>query len=193
VGLFAPEHPFPAAMQDAMAAYRWLLDEGYSEKHLVIGGDSAGGGLALQTLIGLRDAQSPLPAAAFFLSPVTDMVYFDGESYSTHAHLDPLLTLQMSRNNLPHYVGDNDPATPLLYPAKMDLSGLPPMCIHVGDREILLSDSVRFAERGRGDQVEVQFKIWAGMWHVFQASARYVPEARHSISEIGRFVVNHLG
>jgi monoterpene epsilon-lactone hydrolase len=189
----APEYPFPAAMQDAVWAYRWLLDKGYSEGHLVIGGDSAGGGLGLQTLIALRDEKSPLPAAAFFLSPVTDWVRFDGESYSTRCKVDPLNTPEMCRFTASHYVGGSDPETPLLSPANMDLSGLPPLCIHVGDREILLSDSVRLAERAHACRVDVEFKIWASMWHVFQTSARFVPEARQSLNEIGRFVVNHVG
>jgi acetyl esterase/lipase len=189
----APEHPFPAAMQDAITAYRWLLDKGYPEGHLVIGGDSAGGGLVLQTLIALRDEGSPLPAAAFFLSPVTDWVRFDGESYSTRADVDPLNTLEMCRFTASHYVDGNDPETPLLSPANIDLSCLPPLCIHVGDREVLLSDSVLLAERARACAVDVELKIWPSMWHVFQTSARFVPEARQSIDEIGRFVVNHVG
>jgi acetyl esterase/lipase len=188
----APEYPFPAAMQDAMSAYRWLLDKGYTQKNVAIGGDSAGGGLALQTLIALRDEETPLPAAAFFLSPVTDMVYLDGESYTTRVHLDPMVIPENCRIIMPHYVSDNDPDTPLLSPARMDLSRLPPLCVHVGDHEILLSDSVRLAERARAFNVDVVFKIWPRMWHVFQAAARWVPEARQSIDEIGRFVMKHL-
>jgi acetyl esterase/lipase len=189
----APEYPFPAAMQDAVSAYRWLLETGYTEEHVVIGGDSAGGGLALQTLIALRDEESPLPAAAFFLSPMTDWVRFDGESYSTRRNVDPLNTPEMCRSTASYYVGGNDPETPLLSPARIDLSGLPPLCIHVGDREVLLSDSVRLAERARACRVAVEFKIWPGMWHVFQTSARFVPEARQSVDDIGRFVVSHVG
>ncbi len=159
----------------------------------MIGGDSAGGGLTLQTLIALRDEGSSLPAAAFFLSPVTDWVRFDGESYSTRADIDPWITPEMCRFTASHYVGDNDPETPLLFPVNIDLSGLPPLCIHVGDHEVLLSDSVRLAERARASNVDVELKIWPNMWHVFQTSARFVPEARQSIDEIGRFVVNHVG
>ncbi len=188
----APEHPFPAAMQDAISAYRWLLDTGYTEQNLILGGDSAGGGLALQTLLALRDEGSPLPAAAFFLSPVTDMVRLDGESYSTRAHLDPIASPETHRIIMPHYVGENAPDTPLLSPVNMDLSGLPPLCIHVGDHEVLLSDSVRFAERARACHVDVEFKAWPTMWHVFQANARFVPEARQSIDEIARFVLHHV-
>lgn len=188
----APEHPFPAAMQDAISAYRWLLDRGYTEGHLVIGGDSAGGGLALQTLIALGDEESPLPAAAFLLSPVTDWVRFDGESYSTRANVDPLNTREMCRLTASHYVGGNDPKTPLLSPANIDLSGLPPLCIHVGDCEVLLSDSVHLAERAHACGVDVEFKIWPSMWHVFHTSARFVPEARRAIDEIGRFIEKHV-
>lgn len=191
--LLAPEHPFPAATKDAISAYRWLLDKGHTEGHLVTGGDSAGGGLALQTLIALRDEGSPLPTAAFFFSPVTDWVRLNGESYSSRADVDPLNTLEMCRFTASHYIGCNDPETPLLSPANIDLSGLPPLCIHVCDREVLLSDSVRLAERARACSVDVELKIWASIWHVFQTSERFVPEARRSIDEIGRFVRNHVG
>jgi len=189
----APEHPFPAAMQDAISAYRWLLDQGYREKQLMIGGDSAGGGLALQTLLTLRDKGGSLPSGAFFLSPVVDWVRFDGQSYQTRANCDPLNTPEMCRFSAGRYVGDNDPETPLLYPLDMDLSGLPPLCIHVGDCEILLSDSLRLAERARAANVAVELKVWLSMWHIFQFSARFVPEARQSLAEIGRFVVGRAG
>jgi len=189
----APEHPFPAAMEDTISAYRWLLNEGYPEKRLAIGGDSAGGGLTLQTLIALRDEGGPLPAAAFFLSPVTDWVRFDGESYKTRAGIDPLNTPDVCKFTAALYVGDNAPDTSLLSPVHMDLSGLPPLCIHTGDQELLLSDSVRLAERARAANVEVTLKIWPGMWHVFQSCAQFVPEARRSINEIGGFIRNHLG
>ena len=189
----APEHPFPAAVQDAISAYGWLLDNGYAEKRLAIGGDSAGGGLTLQTLIALRDKGRSLPAAAFFLSPVTDWVRFDGESYSTRAGVDPMNTLETCKYTAALYVGDNDPETPLLYPINMDLSGLPPLCVHVGDHEVLLNDSIRLAERARASNVAVELKVWLDMWHVFQMYASFVPEARQSLEEIGRFVVNHIG
>lgn len=189
----APEHPFPAAVQDAISAYGWLLDNGYAVERLAIGGDSAGGGLALQTLITLRDDERPLPAAAFFLSPVTDWVRFDGESYSTRAGVDPMNTTEMCKYTAALYVGDNDPETSLFYPLDMDLSGLPPLCIHAGDHEILLSDSVRLAEQARACNVAVELKVWLDMWHVFQMYASFVPKARRSLEEVGRFVVNHVG
>lgn len=188
----APEHPFPAALDDAMTAYRWLLKEGISPTHIAIGGDSSGGGLTLQTLISLRDAASPLPGAAFFLSPQTDWTHFDGESFTTRARKDPLLTPSMCRFTASCYVGPADPSTPLLSPARMDLSDLPPMLIHAGDREILLSDAMRLAKRARESGVKVTFKVWKGMWHGFHASASVVPEARQALRELGTFVREHL-
>jgi acetyl esterase/lipase len=188
----APEHPYPAAMHDAIDTYRWLLDQGHDETRIVIGGDSAGGGLTLQTLIALRDDGIPLPAAAFLLSPITDWVRFDGESYTTRADVDPMNSLDLCRFTASLYVGDNDPGTPLLYPADMDLAGLPPLCIHVGDREVVLSDSLRLAEQARACHVEIEFKIWPGMWHVFHHCARIVPEARRSLEEIARFIAQQV-
>jgi len=188
----APEHPFPAALEDAVGAYQWLVGQGYAPQHLAIGGDSAGGCLALQTVLALRDRGEALPAAAYFLSPVTDVVRVDGESYTTNAGIDPIVKKETSRAVMSNYVGGNDPQTPLLYPAGMDLAGLPPLCIHVGDYEALLSDSVRLAERARNAGVEVEFRIWPGMWHVFQMAARLLPEGRRSIDEIGAFVAEQL-
>ena len=189
----APEHPFPAAMQDAISAYGWLLDQGYTAERIAVGGDSAGGGLALQLLIALRDEGRTLPPAAFFLSPVTDWVRFDGESFSTRATSDPWITLDMCKFTSVLYVGPNDPATPLLYPTGMDLSGLPPMCIHVGEDEVLLSDSTRLAERARACQVPVELVVWPGLWHDFQMMASLVPEGQRSLDEIGRFVGQRIG
>ncbi|UCD75925.1 MAG: alpha/beta hydrolase [Phycisphaerales bacterium] len=188
----APEHPFPAAVEDAMKAYRSLMEEGLSSNHIVIGGDSSGGGLTLQTLISLRDAGTPLPRAAFFLSPQTDWIRFDGESFKTRARKDPLMTLSTCRFTASCYVGQNDPSTPLLSPAHMNLSGLPPMLIHAGDREILLSDATRLADGAHEAGVNVTFKVWDGLWHGFHASASVVPEARRAISELGMFVREHL-
>jgi monoterpene epsilon-lactone hydrolase len=188
----APEHPFPAALDDALSAYRYLINEGISPMHIAVGGDSSGGGLTLQTLIALRDAADPLPRAAFFLSPQTDWVHFDGESYTTRARQDPLLTPGMCRFTASCYVGSNDPSTPLLSPARMDLRDLSPMLIHAGDREILLSDAMRLAERAKEAGVKVDFKVWKGMWHGFHASAAIAPEARQAISDLGTFIRRHL-
>jgi acetyl esterase/lipase len=188
----APEHPFPAALENAISAYHWLLELGYTPGEVAMGGDSSGGSLAVQTMLALREAGESLPAAGFCMSPPLDWTRFDGESYQTRALVDPWITEDMCRFTGGLYVGYNDPTTPLLNPLDMDLTGLPPLCIHVGDDEVLLSDSVRLAERAQAAGVEVEFKIWPGMWHVFQTSAATVPEARQSIAEISSFVLNHL-
>jgi monoterpene epsilon-lactone hydrolase len=189
----APEHPFPAAVQDATAAYCWLLDNGYAKECLVIGGDSAGDGLALQSLIALRDNGCSLPAAAVFLSPAADWVRFDGESHASRADVDPMNTPDTCKYSAVLCVGDNNPEAPLLNPLRMDLTGLPTLCIHVGDREILLSDSICLAEQACASSVAVELKVWSDMWHEFQMYASFVPEVRRSPEEIGRFVVDHVG
>lgn len=189
----APEHPFPAALEDAVSAYRWLLRNGFEAGRLAIGGDSAGGGLTLQALLALAGDGAPLPAAAFFMSPVTEWLRFDGESYTTRARLDPLITLEMCRFSASCYVGANDSAAPLLRPLEADMTGMPPLCIHVGDHEVVLSDSTRLAERASACGAAVELKVWPGMWHVFQAAPRLLPEARRSLEQMGRFVSERLG
>lgn len=184
----APESPFPAAVDDARTAYEWLLGRGYAPGQLVIGGDSSGAGLALQTLISLRDEGSPMPCAAFFMSPVTDWVTPGGDSFLTRAALDPLVSPEQSRYTASVYAGRQVDDSPLLRPTEMSLSGLPPLWIQVGDHEVLLSDAERLARRAIADGVEVEFKIWPGMWHVFQVAARYVPEARQSLDELALFL-----
>jgi acetyl esterase/lipase len=175
-------------LDDATSAYLWLLSQGHSPDGIVIGGDSAGGGLALQTLLALREEGTALPAAAFFLSPVTDWVAMDGGSYSTRAEVDLLISRAQCQWTASLYCGDQARGDPLLQPLEMDLSGLPPMWIHVGDDEVLLSDAERLAERAEKAAVPTEFKVWPGMWHVFQATARMVPEGRKSLEDLGRFV-----
>lgn len=188
----APEHPFPAAVNDAARAYRWLLDEGHPPGRLMVGGDSSGGGLALQTLLSLRDEGVPVPAAAFFMSPVTDWVDLSGESYATRAAADPLVTPAQCRYTASLYAGGTTADSLLLRPTEMDLSGLPPLWVQAGEDEVLLSDAERLAARAAGAGVEVSFTAWPGMWHVFQAAARYVPEARRSLEELGGFLREKL-
>jgi len=188
----SPQHPFPAAIEDVLAAYRWLQGEGYAPCRLGIGGESSGGGLALQALLAMKERGMELPRAAFFLSPVTDWSRLDGESYFTRAAKDPLLSLGQCRFTAAAYVGGNPRDTPLLSPAEMDLTGLPPMWIQVGDHEILLSDAQRLARRAAMAGVEVEFRVWPGLWHVFQTAARLVPEARASLEDLGRFLRKHL-
>ncbi len=184
----APEHPFPAALEDCLAAYRWLLGRGFPPDSIVIGGDSAGGNLTLTTLLALRDRGDPLPAGGFCLSPVTDMVS-SGGSRQSKLKDDPIFGGLESPGRLvePYWRGQ-DPRNPLISPMYADLHGLPPLLFHVGEDEILLDDSVLFAERARAAGVDARVAVWPGMWHVFQAFFLFVPEAQESIEEIGRFV-----
>lgn len=187
----APEHPYPAAIEDAVAAYRALVDSGYAPSQIVIGGDSAGGGLTVATLLSLRDAGDVLPRAAVLLSPWTDLEG-TGESMETRSAHDPWLSAEGVRAITGLYIGDLDPRTPLVSPIYADLHGLPPTLVHVGHDEVLLDDSRRLVDRLQVAGVDVTFKIWEGMWHVFQSFASQVPEGRQAIDEIGDFVKSHL-
>jgi epsilon-lactone hydrolase len=186
----APEHPFPAAVEDATAAYRWLLAQGYKPGKIAISGDSAGGGLTLATLLSLRDARTPLPAAAAPISPWTDMEG-TGASVKTRAAKDPMVG---SSNLLPMakmYIGDQDPKNPLASPLHGDYRGLPPLLIQVGDAEILLDDSTRVAERAKAAGVKVDLEVWDEMMHVWHVFAKILPEGQQAIDKIGEFVIAH--
>ncbi|WP_342433722.1 alpha/beta hydrolase [Neobacillus sp. FSL H8-0543] len=188
----APEHQYPAAIEDAVSAYRWLVsDQGIDPSQIIIGGDSAGGGLTLATLLSLRDAGDTLPAAAVLLSPWTDMEG-TGKSMETRKDVDPWLNPDQSRATPPMYIGNLDRRHPLVSPIYADLQGLPPMLVHVGNDEILLDDSVRLVERAEVAGVDVTFKIFEDMWHVFHAFAASVPEAQEAINEIGNYVTKKL-
>lgn len=189
----SPEAPFPAPVEDAAAAYRWLLDQGIEPGHIALAGDSAGGGLTAATLVALRDAGTPLPAAAAMLSPWTDLEA-TGESYSSRAELDPMVQRPLVLSMCETYLaGTGNPRDPLAAPLHADLAGLPPLLIHVGDHETLLDDSTRFAEKARAAGVDVTLEIWDEMIHVFQLFAAELPEARRAIDEIGVFLRKHLG
>jgi acetyl esterase/lipase len=182
----APEHPYPAALDDTAMMYRHLLQSGVDPGGIVLTGDSNGGTLVLSALVALRDAGDPLPAGAVCLSPTTDMTV-SGETVKSHAGRAPFLKPEDLVGN-PQYVGDNDPASPSLSPLFADLSGLPPLLIQVGYDEILLSDSTRFAERARRAGVDVTLEVWEGMWHAWHSFAPFLPEARRAIERIGAFV-----
>jgi acetyl esterase/lipase len=181
----APEHPFPAALEDCLAAYRWLLGTGISPLDIVIAGDSAGGNLTLTTLLSLRDAGDPLPAAAVCIAPMTDLEG-TGESFRTKD--DPALTAEFALKVARHYAGDHDLRLPLLSPYHGDLRGLPPLLIQVGGDEILLSDATRLADDARAAGVEVHLAVWPKMWHVWHVFAPSLPEARRAIDDIGAFI-----
>lgn len=180
----APEQPFPAALDDCVAAYRWLLSQGIAPQEIVIAGDSAGGNLTLSTLLALRDAGNPLPAGAVCLSPVTDLAC-SGESF-THK-TDPLLDADWLRQVFQMYTNGHQTHVPLLSPLYADLGGLPPVLIQVGSDEILLSDSTRLAERAQAAGVDVTLDVWQGMWHVWQLFVPYLPEANKALETIGAF------
>ena len=187
----APEHPHPAAVQDVVMAYRWLLENGLSPHNIAIAGDSAGGGLAIAALVSLRDAGEPLPAAAVCLSPWTDL-QGTGESMTTHVHADPFLTPEWLQSMAKHFVADHDPRMPLISPIHADLHDLPPVLIQVGSDEILLSDSMRLAESARQAGVETTLDVWEGMWHVWHFFAGQMPEGKRAMNKVGTYIRSHL-
>lgn len=187
----APENPFPAALQDVSGVYGALLRDGVLPSRISIGGDSAGGGLAATLLLALRDAKGPLPTSAVLLSPWTDLTV-SGETYETHREIDPSITREGLMEAALQYAGDSDPAHPLLSPIKADLSGFPPMLIHVGDHEAMLDDSVVFAQKAREAGVDVEIEVWPEMWHVWHHWAPDLPEAVEAIDKIGVFVKAHF-
>jgi acetyl esterase/lipase len=184
----APEHKFPAALEDVKLAYSWLLGQGISSSQIVIVGESAGGGLALATLLALLDEQAALPAAAVCISPWIDLTN-TGESYLTRVDVDPWQTTREDHHRSARmYIEENDPRNPLISPLYGDMQGLPQLLIHVGDHEVLLSDSTRLAERARTDGVDVTLRVWDRMWHVFHSLGEWMPESRRAIQEIGVFI-----
>jgi acetyl esterase/lipase len=186
----APEHPFPAAVDDAVAAYRWLLAAGHDPASVAIAGDSAGGGLTLATLVALRDAGDPLPAAAVAMSPWTDLA-LTGESLRTRARVDVMLKPAGMPETAALYLAGADPRHPYASPLYADLRGLPPLLIQVGDAEVILDDSTRFAARARGAGVDVTLEVWEEMPHVFQAFAGLLPEADQAVARIGSWLGKH--
>jgi len=187
----APEDPFPAALDDSLEAYRWLLDQGYRPENLMIVGESAGGGLALATLLGLREPGLPMPAAAVALSPWTDLTRA-GESYKTRANVC-LSPKGMAMVCSKYYVGDNDPRNPLISPLFGDLRGLPPLLIQVGDHETMRDDSIRFAEKAQAAGVDVNLTVAEGMVHCYALMAPMFPEATQAMNEICEYIKKHLG
>lgn len=185
----APEHPFPAALDDAFTAYSWLLAHDTQPEQVVLVGDSAGGGLVLSLLLALRDRGLALPAAAVCLSPMTDLS-LSGESWKTNAQKDLVINPWIAERVSSLYLPGGDPCLPLASPLFADLRGLPPLLIQVGSGERLLSDSTRFAERARQVGVNVTLEIWPNMPHVWQIAAKILPEARQAVARIGEFILS---
>jgi epsilon-lactone hydrolase len=187
----APEHPFPAALEDAVRAYRWLLEDGADPRHIAVMGDSAGGGLTLATLLKLRDDGVPLPAAAVVLSPWTDLA-LTGETLRTKAAVEPMISDPGLPIAAKGYLAGADPRDPYASPLYGDPAGLPPTLILVGTDEVLLDDSLRMAERMRTAGCEVEAEVWPGMFHVWPMMARVLPEARAGIARVGAFLDGKL-
>lgn len=183
----APEHPFPAAVDDALAAYRCMLDSGVKPSRATIAGDSAGGGLTVAALLAIRDAKLPLPAAGVCLSPWVDMEG-SGESMKTKADVDPMVASGNLGDMAAAYLGGKDPRTPLASPLYADLRGLPPMLIQVGTAEVLLDDSKRLAERARAAGVDAIYEPWEHMIHVWQIFVPMLDEAKQAVERIGEFI-----
>jgi len=183
----APEHPFPAAVDDAVAAYRWLLDRKVAPARIVIAGDSAGGGLTVATLLALRDAGVPLPAAGVCISPWVDLTG-SGASYRTRAEVDPIVKRAGIDGMATAYLAGKDAKTPLASPLFADLRGLPPLLVQVGDDEVLLDDAVQLAERARKAGVDVTLEAADKMVHVWHWFFPMLDEGQAAIDRIGAFV-----
>ncbi len=187
----APEHPFPAAVDDAVAAYRWLLAEGRKPGSIVIAGDSAGGGLAVSMLVKARDEGLPMPAAALAISPWSDLECV-GQSIVTKAQADPALDKAGLVNMAAHYLGRRSPREPLASPIHADLRGLPPLLIQVGSAEILLDDAIRLAGVAGAADVRTTLEVWPGMPHVWHAFSFMLDEGRDATVRAGEFFRSNL-
>jgi acetyl esterase/lipase len=183
----APEHPFPAALDDAVAAYRALLDTGVPSAKIAVVGESAGGGLVAATLVALNDAGLPQPSSATVFSPWADLTV-SGASATTKAGLDPALTSKALRTRARDYLGERDTATPLASPIFADLTGLPPLLIQVGSHEILLDDAVRLASRAADHDVQVELQVWPEVPHVFQGFAALLDDADRALLAAAAFI-----
>ncbi|WP_051813459.1 alpha/beta hydrolase fold domain-containing protein [Streptomyces sp. NRRL S-340] len=187
----APEHPFPAAVDDALAAYRALLDRGVRPGSVAVTGESAGGGLALALLLAIRDAGLPQPSSAAVLSPWTDLTQ-SGGTMATRADADPALTRRALQTRAAGYLAGADPRTPLASPLHADLRGLPPLLIQAGGREILLDDALRLAARAAHADVPVTLQTFPGAPHVFQGFAPAVEEAARALDHVAAFIRSHV-
>ena len=184
----APEHPYPAALEDAISAYHWLIGRGYDGKQIIVAGDSAGGVLALALTLYLRDHGEELPAGIIAMSPWTDMTA-SGESYETNYEKDPLFG--NTRDSLIYnreYLGLEDPKNPYISPLFGEYGGFPPMLIQAGSYEMLLSDAKSVAKKARKQGVKVRYHEYEGMFHVFQMAMQLMPESVLAWKEAGRFI-----
>jgi len=183
----APEHPFPAALEDSVAAYQWLLGQGIAPERVVVAGDSAGGGLTVATLLALRDRGLPRPAGGVCISPWVDLTN-SAASYVTRAAADPIVTRDAIEGLTQAYIGAGDRKAPLVSPLYADLAGLPPLLVHVGSDEVLLDDALGLGERARKAGVDVQVEEWPAMIHVWHWFQPMLEEAERATQAIGAFV-----
>jgi len=192
----APEHPFPAALEDCVRCLRFLRDRGPEgstpAREVIVAGDSAGGGLALATLLACRDAGEPMPAASVTLSAWTDLT-MSGPSVVAQAAADPMIQAAHMGPCAALYLGTHSARDPLASPLFGDLRGLPPLLMQVGDREVMLDDTRRFAARAREHGVRVTEEVWPGMFHVFQAFAGVLAEGMQAIDRIGHWIDAQCG
>ncbi|MEW6471365.1 MAG: alpha/beta hydrolase [Actinomycetota bacterium] len=188
----APENPYPASVEDATAAYRWLLKTGTPASEVILCGDSAGGGLVAATLLALRDAGDPLPAGGVMISPWTDLA-LTGESLDVNDTIDPLVKKGLLVMMAEMYLVGADPKTPLASPLYGDYQGVPPLLIIAGDAETLRDDAVRVAERARATGVSVTLNVVPDQLHIFPVFSSFMPEARQALEEIGAFVKQCTG
>lgn len=187
----APENPFPAAVDDAVAAYRGLLDSGIAPAKLAVSGDSAGGGLTVAMLVAARDKGLPMPACAVPISPWVDLSQ-GGESFRSRAKRDPIVTREGIDVMAAAYLGGADPKTPLASPVFADLKGLPPLLIQVGTEEALYDDALALKARAEAAGVEVSFESWGGMIHVWHAFHPILSEGRDAIARIGAYLKSRI-
>jgi epsilon-lactone hydrolase len=182
-----PEHPYPAAVEDARAAYEGLLAQGIEPGRIALAGESAGGGLAVVTMLALRQAGIPLPACAYLMSPYADLT-LSGPTLEEKAALDPVLSPEGLRVRVPDYVAGADPVDPFISPIFGDLRGLPPLLIQVGSHEVLLSDAIRLADRAARDNVTVTLEVTPGVPHVFQGFAALLDEGSTALNRGAEFM-----
>jgi monoterpene epsilon-lactone hydrolase len=183
----APEHPYPAALQDAMAVYDALLADGVPARHVAVGGDSAGGNLALALILRLREAGKPLPACGWLVSPWTDLA-MTGATLASKAAVDPIISKPYLQELADAYLAGTDPKLPLVSLLYADLAGLPPLLVQVGSAETLLDDAIRIAARAAADDVRVTLEVWPRMIHAWHLWAARLASGRAALASAGAFM-----
>lgn len=191
----APEYPFPAALDDCLAAYHYLIERGIRPGQVILAGDSAGGNLVITTMLALREAGEPLPAAGVCISPATDLA-LDSASGIGNTSKDAILSSGMydryAKILQDSLTGGHDPRHPLLSPIYADLRGLPPLLVQAGEDEILLDSITAFVNKARQEGIQVTYEVWQAMWHVWHIYDPYLPEARYALSSISRYINEKL-